>query len=133
MPSLISGPLELIRTKQIAVKANFTSTVNRIVKCRGFSALFSGTPGTAARDALYTIGFFGLHPALKEEMNAQFPSDPAVNAALSKPLAGAVAAFSSQPLDTIKIYQQINCEKKSISIAEALKNIIARDGFKGFF
>lgn len=133
IPSLVSGPLELIRTKEVEKNTSFISTIQRITKRRGVVALGSGMLGTAARDGLYTAGFFALYPGIRNKMDVCFPENSSTNALLSKPLAGAVAAFSSQPLDTIKIYQQINCEKTGISTPQAFKNIMSQHGFRGFF
>jgi len=62
-----------------------------------------------------------------------YPAKPWLATALSGPAAGTIAAFTSQPFDTIKMYQQFFITGKKISIKQAAKEIIKKHGYKGFF
>jgi solute carrier family 25 (mitochondrial citrate transporter), member 1 len=132
IPSFIGSPLEFIRTKQINYKMDMISTAKTLVQQNGGSIFLSGMFGTIARDALYTCGFFALAPIIKGKIRP-YCHDQWTVSAISRPLAGIFTAFVSQPIDTIKIHQQMVSEKRKISMLEASKEIIKNDGFGGFF
>lgn len=134
IPSILSSSLELIRTKQVNMKLPFLSTYKALVKKNGYIALLAGMPGTITRDGLYTCGFFALTPILKDKIQSHMSSENKwLSDIFSKPLAGAVAAFASQPLDTIKTRQQMNIGKKNNSFIKVTQNIVEKEGFYGFF
>ncbi|MES2204028.1 MAG: MC/SLC25 family protein [Pseudomonadota bacterium] len=132
IPSMLSGPLEFIRTRQVTHGSDFLATYKKLIKKNGYAVLSTGLLGTMARDGIYTCGFFALVPILKKNLDNHFDSDWSASIA-SKLLAGAIAAFASQPLDTAKIEQQMNVEYRQISLTQAAKKIFNAEGIYGFF
>jgi hypothetical protein len=132
IPSILSSPLEFIRTRQIHNGLSLSLTCKNLIKKNGYRVLSTGMTGTMGRDGLYTCGFFALAPILKDKINT-YSNKEWVASVVSKPLAGAIAAFASQPLDTIKTKQQIRAEQEKTSLLKVAKEIAQKEGFQGFF
>lgn len=132
VPSLLGSPMEFMRAHQLKTKVSLPATAKMFSKQHGVFVLFKGMLGTATRDGLYTCGFFAIAPILKEKIEP-YCNKPWMSTVISGPAAGTIAAFTSQPFDTIKMYQQISLEKKKITIREAAREIIKKDGLTGFF
>lgn len=128
--SVIVSPLEMFRGLQVVTGSSFTNTVKQCVKRQGWPVLFVGMPGTAIRDAFYTLGFFALAPSLRIKIQKYFDQE-LVKLVVAGGIAGTIAAFSSQPFDSIKMRQQLK-EPNSNLLITAYK-IYKERGLGGFF
>lgn len=131
IPSILSSPLEFVRTKQINNSLTFSATYKMLIKNNGYSVLSTGMMGTMGRDGLYTCGFFALAPIFKKKIHA-YSDNERLATIISKPLAGTVSAFVSQPLDMIKTKQQLN-ETNKQSLINTTREIAKKEGIYGFF
>lgn len=132
IPSLIGSPIEFMRAQQVKEKLSFHATTKIFLIQNGLRTIFRGMPGTAIRDSIYTCGFFALAPLFKRKITP-YCENSTVASLISGSAAGCFAAFTSQPFDAIKMYQQLLASSQQITILGATKNILRADGITGFF
>jgi len=81
-------------------------TAREIFGRYGVSAVYKGFIPTAIRESLFTCGYLGLGPVLKEQLISAAPETfkdkPMLAAALGSIFAGLLAASLTQPADTVK-------------------------------
>jgi hypothetical protein len=132
VPSICGSPMEFMRSQQLQTGKSLLATTRDYVARQGVRELFKGLPATAIRDAFYTCGFFAIAPILKKYLATENKTSwlPAL---ISGPAAGVIAAFGSQPFDTLKTYQQTQPDGKKISPHRAAADIISKHGYRGFF
>jgi hypothetical protein len=116
----------------------FTKTVSFHWKDYGLKGIFRGLGICSVRDSIYTTAYLGFAPWLSEYCRAQFADYPVLARHdhwlpffLAGPTGGLVAALLTQPLDTVKTYQQASPHK--VSVSTAFSKIVAADGWRGLY
>ncbi len=132
--SIVGGPTEYTMAHQTAQRG-FYSTLKDLIKMRGIRALFTGMPGTAVRDAKFTMGFGFGAPYLKEQATPYMPENAA--AVVGGIGAGVPVAVLSQPWDSLKTAQQTAMSPEGNHPVTPLwrlaKEKIQREGVAGLY
>lgn len=127
--AIVSGPAELVIARQTADRG-FLKTMKSMIKIQGVGSLTIGIYGTAMRNGLFTGGYLGVAPLLKELL-------PESLAPMSGLGAGIGAAICSQPFDTLKTRQQTDPENMKGRHITSLWKIAQRtfqlEGWRGFY
>lgn len=131
--SLVSSPTEMIMGYQTELKQPFFGVMQHIVHERSLRALYAGLSATACREGLFTVGFLGLMPYFKEQMQPWFTHHKYLTTLLAGTGAGVIAALTSHPFDTIKTRQQTLRLTQPENMVSATKNIYSKSGVVGFF
>lgn len=131
--SLVSSPTEMIMGYQTQLKQPFFTVMQRIVRQHNLRALYAGLSGTACREGLFTVGFLGLMPFFKEQMQPWFMHHEYMSTLLAGSGAGILATLTSHPFDTIKTRQQARRLNQPENMVTAAKNMYSKSGVAGFF
>jgi hypothetical protein len=131
--SLVSSPTEMIMGYQTELKQPFFAVTQHIIRERTLRALYAGLSGTACREGLFTVGFLGLMPFFKEQIQPWFMHHEYVPTLLAGSGAGILATLTSHPFDTIKTRQQARRLTQPENMVTAVKNIYSKSGVTGFF
>lgn len=127
--SIISSPTELAMTRQTP-QIGFSTTLKHIYQECGWRGVTIGMPGTAMRDAKFTVGFGFGAPYLKNQFTPYVPENIAK---LSGGIcAGIICAFASQPWDTLKTMQQTQV-KAFTPMLNLAKSTYQQQGINGFY
>lgn len=128
--SLVSSPIEYIRSNQIKIKATFSESVRFLYHNYGYGFVKRGLFSTAMRDSIYTFGFYSLTPLVNNRIQSidTLPQTTILGAGL---VSGIFSAYASHPFDSIKSEQQFNPHYKNIY--KTILNIYSNGGLYGFF
>ncbi|KAL0093671.1 mitochondrial carrier domain-containing protein [Phycomyces blakesleeanus] len=138
----IISPLELFRTRLQAAEGKHGVTgvskgIIEMVKRDGPTSLWRGISSTLLRDvpfsAFYWMGYENIkhhlqsRPSYKHDTMSNFQSSFIAGAS-----SGMLASVVTTPFDVIKTQRQIS-SIKDMPLSRLIKDIIANEGYKGFF
>jgi len=136
--SPLSSYAEMLMLLQQKYSLSMKSAASYLFHLRGTRGFIRGLPATSVRDSFYCGAYLGVAPAIKDVAEEYFEHYPTLAAhnhwlpfVLAGPSGGLLAAVATQPIDCIKSQQQ--SVFKQVTFMDALKSIIAKDGFGGFF
>lgn len=112
----------------------FLPTAKDFLKKHSARRLFTGLPSTMMADGLFILSFYGLAPTIKKHIRAA-DSENVLFDVGSGFLAGWFAAVATHPAVRVKTIQHTAADTngKVPSILAAVKNIVAQDGYVGFY
>lgn len=134
--AIIYTPADLVTIHQQRLKKGPMETIQWIHRKYGFKGLYRGNMSCALREAIYTCGYLGMTPVLKDYIQeaGYFTSD--LGSGLSASLvAGIVSALMSHPVDTCKTVVQGDMDRSKYPNARTAASIINTEkGIpKGFY
>lgn len=145
--SLISSPIELIRTIKVkstiaehsSINNNFFKIANGYIKTEGIIKLYNGLPAVSLRDGLYTSIFLSGPQVIQEKISPYFKNNIS-SIVVSYSCTSIIASAISTPFDTIKTIQHLNASQsylngpnKTCTFIESCQNIYNSEGLKGFY
>lgn len=137
--SFVLTPVELVKCKlQVAnltdAKNNHTvmKTISNTIKQNGVKALWKGQSSTFIRESLGGSVWFGTYEVTKKELKKldKNNENKQWHSLLGGGLAGVMFNFTLFPVDTVKSLVQID---HHITVPQAVKTIIAKNGIAGFY
>jgi len=138
--AFVSTPAELLMIQQQKTGKSLLLTAGEVKKNFGLRIFYKGLLPTAIRESLFTCGYLGLGPVIKEQLMKKMPEvfgDQPVGAALlGSIIAGLMAAALTQPADTIKTRMQADVRKDLTVYKKPLQSaklIIEKEGGKTLF
>lgn len=141
--NILHSPSSSFKTFVSAIKQErkqrptFISTYKKLITQHGPLHLTTGMPMVTIRDVLFCLAFMALAPALKGQLKIKDYVTEDRNALVCSSIAvGLVTALFAHPSDTIGAIQHrraSNIDAKEITAKNIAKEIIQKDGFKGFY
>ncbi len=111
--ALIGGPLELIMIQQQRKGGSLAQAAARITQ-GGLSQWARGLWPTAGREAVYTGGYLGVAPIVRNAIQERFPAWSEDQCRVGAAIAGGFfACYLSHPFDTAKTCMQGDLERKT--------------------
>ena len=101
----------------------------------GFTGLFRGLVTSCGREGLFTAGYMGIGPSMKEFLQKNKIVEGEAGSKLGGAIAGGViAATLSHPLDTIKTCMQGDIKRERFgTFTETASTLMKENGIGGFF
>jgi len=139
--ALVSTPAELFMIQQQRSGNSLMKTGSSILKSHGLFTFYKGLIPTAIRESLFTCGYLGLGPVIKEQLIENVPNTfkdyPIAASFLGSIVAGLLAAALTQPADTVKTRLQadVNPPEKTVykTPLQAARLIWQKESFATFF
>lgn len=131
LPSLISSPIEYIRSNQLKSHTSLYLSSIELYKKHSINFPIRGLASTALRDSIYTFGFFSLPPLIEEKIKP-LTSDSPFSTTVAGLISGAISAVISHPLDSIKTEQQFKYSR-NVKATQVAYDIYSNNGIYGFF
>ncbi|CAG9464655.1 unnamed protein product [Pedinophyceae sp. YPF-701] len=133
----VAGPFEAVVIQQQKVGGGILETAKRLVNERGVSrGLFRGISMTCVREGLYTMGYLGIAPAIKDALLEQGWSESSAFGT-SAVTGGLIACVLTHPSDTIKTRMQANMDVEEKpqyrSSLSTMRHVLGEGGLAGFF
>lgn len=128
--SLIASPTEMLMTQQHALSASPLTTASHVFKENGLKYAYRGLTASAVQESITSSFLFFLGPMIKAELQDTIP-DKELLSFTAGSIAGAGAAFFSQPANTVRAIQQKATEP--LSFFDATKLIHDKHGIPGFY
>lgn len=112
---LVCGPSELVMIQQQQRKQTLAAQAKQIYQQYGVLAFGRGLGPTFVREGLYSWGYLGLCPLVREQLaNTPVLKDYPTSAYIAGGMAsGVVACAATHPFDTVKTRMQANMDKKA--------------------
>ena len=107
--ALLYGPVDLIMIQQQKLRMGPLQAARHIVTAGGVLAIERGFFACAGRESIYTAGYLGLGPVFKARLQNSsdaFASSDLAASIVSSSVAGILASFATQPIDTCKTRMQ---------------------------
>lgn len=131
MSGVICGPMELAMIQQQRKGGSLPSTVKTLVSA-GPSTMLRGSLMTCWREGIYTSGFLGIVPVLRQNLVISFPDSIGSSEAKARTVAsligGTVCCYLSHPADTIKTCLQGDIEKTKFGHARQTSMVLRGEG-----
>lgn len=134
--AVLYSPVDLVNIQQQKLVKSPIDTFKYIHANHGFFSLWRGMSAMAVREGIYTAGYLGLAPVLKN----YFASMPGreeshlVNTIGACAIAGVTASLITHPVDTAKTVVQADLPGKSFSSAlQAMPKLYAEGGITAFY
>lgn len=137
--ALFSCPAEMVMIQQQKSGRSLMAELRQLTSTLGIMSVYKGLSPTLVRESLYTAGYLGVAPILREKLSeapiiGDTPGGPMVASGIA---AGLLATVSTQPLDTIKTRMQAFPQKDEYpqyrSMPSTTKYIIETEGFTTLF
>ncbi|KAF7731882.1 hypothetical protein EC973_007713 [Apophysomyces ossiformis] len=139
----VISPIELFRTRLQSVEGlqgfgDVWRGVVRMVHKDGVSSLWRGLLPTMLRDVPFSAVYWMGYERIKDRLQPQtVRSNDAVSQFHTSFVAGAssgmIAAVITTPFDVIKTQRQVSSIRADIRFSQLLRNIVATEGYQGFF
>lgn len=110
---LVCGPSELVMIQQQQRKQSLTSQAIQIYRNHGVFAFGRGLGPTFIREGLYSWGYLGLCPVLRDNLARtpvldRYPTTTYIGGGM---ISGVIACAATHPFDTAKTRMQANIDK----------------------